>query len=189
MTVPFSTYSDPPLVDIYGAVSISKDPITGSNGTLTVAGSAIFASALVNSGSVSALSGLTVSGGATVNSGLTVSGGATINSGATFVGGTGVQTDQIGGGQSATAVAIATSGTVSTLLRVSRINPGSAITSCVMGSGTFPGQTVTVVNEAAAASSLTFAASASSLVATGAAVIGGLISKTFVWDSATTLWY
>jgi len=145
------SYSNPSLVDIYGAVSVSKDNNTGQAGNLTVEGTG------------------TVSSGLVVTSGITV--------------------DTVQGGQSATAVVLATSGTISTAARISRIAPTAAVTSCVLQSGTAAGQTVIVVNEGVAGSSATFAASASSLVALGAVVVSGLKSTQFVWDTSTNLWY
>src|ERR1041385_1706927 len=69
---------------------------------------------------------------------------------------------------SSTAPALATSGTVTTSnLGVSRVTPGSAVTACVMGTGTTNGQQCLVVNEAAASNSIQFAASATSNVAAG----------------------
>jgi hypothetical protein len=93
--------------------------------------------------------------------------------------------------QSATAAALATSGTVTTNgVGVARINPGSAVTACVLGSGTIPGQQVTVVNEAVANFTVQFAASASSFVADGINdIIPGLQMRTFFWDSAQSLWF
>jgi hypothetical protein len=99
----------------------------------------------------------------------------------------------VGGGlapiQSATAAAIATSGTVTTAgVGVARLNPGSAVTACIMGSGTLPGDLIIVSNEAALANTVQFAASATSLVADGVnCVIPGLAAKLFVWNG--TNWY
>lgn len=93
------------------------------------------------------------------------------------------------GPQSATAVVTATSGTIATAATVvSRVAPAAAITAVVLASGTFLGQVVTVVNEAAF--SITFAASGTSHVADGVSdVIPALTARMFTWDSITSLWY
>src|SRR4051794_25337732 len=92
---------------------------------------------------------------------------------------------------SSTSPALATSGTITTAnVGVARINPGSAVTAVVLGSGTISGQQITVVNEAVANFTVQFAASASSFVADGINdIIPGLQMRTFVWDSPTSLWY
>lgn len=93
--------------------------------------------------------------------------------------------------QSATAAATATSGTITTAgVSVARVSPAGAITGVILQAGTYPGQQVTVVNEAIAANSVTFAASGTSGVADGTTtVIPGLRASTFTWDSGTSLWY
>ncbi|HEY6543197.1 MAG TPA: hypothetical protein VIZ18_19800 [Ktedonobacteraceae bacterium] len=105
-------------------------------------------------------------------------------------------TAQIAGGgvapaQSATAVAIANTGTIATAnIGVSRVSPASAVTGVILAAGTIPGQLVWVVNEAVATNSVTFAASGTSNVADGVNdILSGLQSRLYVWDSATSLWY
>lgn len=92
---------------------------------------------------------------------------------------------------SSAAAAIATSGTVTTAnVGLARLNPGSAVTACVMGTGTLPGQLCLVVNEAAAGNSVQFAASGSSFVADGVnCIIPGNQAKLFAWDAAQSLWF
>jgi Pectate lyase superfamily protein len=95
--------------------------------------------------------------------------------------------------QSATAPATATSGTIATAgLGVSRVAPAGAVTSVVLQAGTVAGQTVTVVNESAAANTITFNTTpATAHVADSATepAIAGLTARSFVWDSGTSLWY
>lgn len=93
--------------------------------------------------------------------------------------------------QSATSVAIANNGTIATVgVGLSRVNPAAAVTGNILQPGVYPGQIVTVVNEAAAANTVTFAAAATSFVADGVSdAIAGLTARTFIWDSATALWY
>lgn len=93
--------------------------------------------------------------------------------------------------QSATAVATASSGTIATAnIGVSRVNPAAAITGVILAAGAYPGQQCWVVNEAAAANTVTMAASGTSNVADGVnCVIPGLQSRLFVWDSGQSLWY
>lgn len=93
--------------------------------------------------------------------------------------------------QSSSAAAVATSGTITTAgVSVARVSPTGAVTGVILQAGTFPGQEVTVVNEAVAANTVTFAASGTSNVADGtSSVIAGLTARSFVWDSATSLWY
>jgi hypothetical protein len=94
--------------------------------------------------------------------------------------------------ESAAAAATATSGTITTTgVTVARISPAGAITGVILQAlvlGNSP--IVTVLNEAVAANTVTFAASGTSNVADGASdVIAGLTARTFVWDSFTSLWY
>jgi hypothetical protein len=93
--------------------------------------------------------------------------------------------------QSATAPAIASSGTITTAATgVSRLAPAAAVTGVIMQAGTIAGQICIVVNESAAASTITMAAAGTSNVADGTScVIAGLTQKTFVWDSSTSRWY
>jgi hypothetical protein len=101
-------------------------------------------------------------------------------------------TNQFGGvtgGVSGAAITI--SGTISAASRTSKVLPGSAVTSCVLGTGTQDGQEITVVNLAqVAGSSVSFAAagSATSHLAT-VVVISGLTAARFIWDANTAVWY
>lgn len=93
--------------------------------------------------------------------------------------------------QSATAPAVASSGTIATAnVGVARVSPASAVTGVILAAGTIPGQLCLVVNEAVAANSITMAASGTSNVADGVNdVLPGLQSRLYVWDSAQSLWY
>jgi hypothetical protein len=92
-------------------------------------------------------------------------------------------------GQSATAAALATGGTITTAnIGEARVAPTAAVTGIILQSGTVGGQTVTVVNESAF--TVTFAASATSHVADGvSAIIAANRKMDFTWNSATSLWY
>lgn len=92
-------------------------------------------------------------------------------------------------GQSATAAATATGGTITTASTgVARVAPVAAITGVILQAGTKAGQQVTVVNESA--NSVTFAASGTSFVADGVSdVIAATSARMFIWDSGTALWY
>lgn len=92
--------------------------------------------------------------------------------------------------QSATAVAIASSGTIaaSGSQFVSRVAPTGNVTGVILTAGTVAGQGVTVLNESAF--TVTFAASGTSHVADGVSdVVAALTSREFVWDTGTSLWY
>jgi hypothetical protein len=93
--------------------------------------------------------------------------------------------------QSATALAVITGGTIPTGAGiVERVSPAAAVTGVILTPGTVTGQTVTVVNEAIAANSVTMAAAGTSNVADGVTtVIPGLRASTFTWDTGTSLWY
>jgi Pectate lyase superfamily protein len=95
--------------------------------------------------------------------------------------------------QSATAPVTGASGTIATAgLGVSRVAPSGAQTGIILQTGTVAGQTVTVINESAAANSLTFnTTAATSHVADSATepAIAGLTARSFTWDSSTSLWY
>lgn len=95
----------------------------------------------------------------------------------------------IASGQSASAAAIATGGTITTAsVGVARVAPTAAVTGVILQAGTKAGQQVTVVNESAF--SVTFAASGTSFVVDGASdVIAATSARAFVWDSGTALWY
>lgn len=93
--------------------------------------------------------------------------------------------------ESASSAAVADNGTITTAgVSAARVIPAAAVTGVILAVGTTGGQMCTVVNEAIAARSVTFAAVATSNVADGAAsVIAGLNARTFVWSSGTNLWY
>jgi hypothetical protein len=95
------------------------------------------------------------------------------------------------GAKSATSVAIAGSGTITTTnLGVSRLAPAGAITGVIMQPGTFDGQCCIVVITTAAANTITMAAAGTSNVAGGTTVVlAGLEAHFFVWESVTALWY
>lgn len=93
--------------------------------------------------------------------------------------------------QSATAPVTGANGTIATAgLGVSRVAPSAARAGIILQVGTAAGQTVTVVNESAAANTLTFDVAGTSHVADGVSdIIAGLTARSFVWDSGTSLWY
>lgn len=93
--------------------------------------------------------------------------------------------------QSASAAAVATNGTITTAgVSVARVAPTGAVTGVILAVGTTGGQVCTVVNEAVAANTVTFAASGTSNVADGtSSVIAGLTARRFVWDSGVSLWF
>lgn len=94
--------------------------------------------------------------------------------------------------QSTSAAAIATSGTATTSgVGVCRLAPTGAVTGCILQSGTRAGQQVWVVNEAAAANSVSWATQATSHIAGesgGTFVLAGGKAQLFVWDSGISLW-
>ena len=91
--------------------------------------------------------------------------------------------------QSLSAPAIAANGTISTAgLGVSRVSPVGAVAGIIMQAGTMPGQQCCVLNESGF--TLTMAIAGTSHVADGVSdVIPGLAARTFVWDTASSLWY
>lgn len=95
------------------------------------------------------------------------------------------------GGVSSTAAATATSGTITTAnVATARVTPAAAVTGVILQAGTVTGQEVTVLNEAVAANTVTFAVSGTSNVADGVSrAIPGLTAVAFVWDGTTSLWY
>jgi hypothetical protein len=71
-----------------------------------------------------------------------------------------------------------------------RVAPTAAYTGIILQAGQFSGQQCIVINESAAANTLTMAAAGTSNVADGAScVLAGLRQMAFAWDSATSLWY
>lgn len=92
---------------------------------------------------------------------------------------------------SATAAVVATGGTITTAgVTVARVNPGAAVTGVILEAGSLDGQVCTVVNTSASADSVTFAAAATSNVASGtSAVIAGVTGQMFVWSEAAALWF
>ena len=91
---------------------------------------------------------------------------------------------------STTADAVATGGTISTSgVTVARVAPTAAVTGVILEPGEYPGKRLTVVNEAASADSVTFAAAGTSNVALGtSAVIAGQASLTLTWNPFLGLW-
>ena len=94
---------------------------------------------------------------------------------------------------SATSAVIATSGTITTAgVSQARVAPAGAVTGIIMQPGTIPGQRVFVLNESAAANTVTFnTAPATANVADAATetAIAGLTGRYFEWDAVTLLWY
>lgn len=90
---------------------------------------------------------------------------------------------------SATASAIANGVTLQAgATDVIRVAPAGAVTGVIMAAGLFPGDAVVVINEAAAANTVTFAAQGTSRVADGtSSVIPGLTARRFVWSGS--LWF
>jgi hypothetical protein len=92
---------------------------------------------------------------------------------------------------SLTALDPGASGTIATNgLDVVRVNPAAARAACILQKGTFLGQEVTVVNEAAAASgfSITFDVVANSFVSNGVtSVIAAANARCFAWTGVS--WY
>ncbi|SRR6266567_1693669 len=94
-----------------------------------------------------------------------------------------------GGGAGASCT---TGGTISTATRVSKSVTGSAVTGVILGSGTQDGQELTVVNTAAAASSISFATAGSAAASSHCAtdfVFSGARAAKFVWEATSALWY
>ena len=81
------------------------------------------------------------------------------------------------------------SGITTTGVAVLRIVANGAYTGIILEAGTVSAQTCVVINESAAADSLTMAATGSNVADGSSCVIDGLTQKTFVWDTATALWY
>lgn len=92
--------------------------------------------------------------------------------------------------QSASAPALATGGTITTAgVAIARVAPAAAVTGVILQPGTGT-QEIWVVNESTGASSVTFAAAATSNVADGtSSAIAGLTARKLVWSSAQNLWY
>lgn len=92
-------------------------------------------------------------------------------------------------GQSASAAAIASSGTITTTnIGEARVAPTGNVTGIIMQAGTAAGQECVVTNESTF--TVTFAAVATSNVADGvSAVIAANRCMFFKWDSSTSKWY
>jgi hypothetical protein len=123
-----------------------------------------------------------------VASGATTANGNTIEraSGVTTVAGNWVTDFQ----SSAPQIARSNSTITTQNLRVVRVTAAAAAAGVVLGAGYQHGQTVTIIHEGAATNTIMFAASGTSNVADGASdVISGLTSRSYVWDTATNLWY
>ena len=88
-----------------------------------------------------------------------------------------------------TATAISTGATLTGgTTDVVRVSPAAAVTGVILAAGQFSGDVVIVVNEAAAANTVTFAAVGTSNVADGtSSVIAGLTARRFVWSGSK--WY
>ena len=89
------------------------------------------------------------------------------------------------------AAAIANGSTIATANGgIARCTAAAACTGVIMAAGTKTGQTVVVINESAAANTITMAAAGTSNVAGGTTVsLAGLAAHLFVWDAGTSLWY
>lgn len=92
---------------------------------------------------------------------------------------------------SATAPDPGNGGTITTSgVGVAKVNPAGAETGIILQAGIIDGQEVTVINEAVAANTLTFAAAATSNVVDGASdIIAGAKCRTYCWESVTARWY
>lgn len=90
---------------------------------------------------------------------------------------------------SASSPAVGTGGTIDTTnVGVAKVTPAGAVTGVILEAGIKDGQEVTVMNQSG--SSITFAAYATSNVASGTAcVIAATTAKRFVWDSVAAAWY
>lgn len=80
-------------------------------------------------------------------------------------------------------------GTINTANGIARVSPAAARTGCILQAGTTSGQIIWVINEAASANSVTFAASGSNVADGTSDVIAGLTARCFVWDSSVNLWF
>lgn len=102
------------------------------------------------------------------------------------------ETSGTGGGVDVTTTAVVNvnGDTIPTTSDIARSVPGGAITGVILQPGTYNGQRVVVVNEAAAGNTITFAAAGTSNVADGVTtVIPGLRGSQFWWNAATARWY
>ena len=96
----------------------------------------------------------------------------------------------VAGSISGSASAIANNGTIPSSVGVQRVTAAAACTGAILAAGSRAGQQVVVINESAAANTITFAASGTSNVAGGTTVsLAGLAAHLFVWDTGTSLWY
>lgn len=102
------------------------------------------------------------------------------------------------GGATRVALAVTSGGvqvpgngaTLPTTGGLTRVAPGGAVTGIILQPGISNGQLVTVVNEAIAANTLTFAAAGTSNVSDGTgSVIAGVTGRSFIWDAAVSLWF
>lgn len=93
--------------------------------------------------------------------------------------------------ESATAPAIVNGATIVTNgVKTGRVSPAGAVSGISLGAGSYQGQTFFLINEAGAANTVTFAVAGTSRVASGtSAVVAGLTSRLFVWDTVQALWY
>lgn len=92
--------------------------------------------------------------------------------------------------QSATAQALTSGGTIATAgPEVQRVAPPAAVAAIILQAGTVAGQRCIVVNEAAAANVVTFAATGSNVADGSGSPIAGLTARSFIWNAGTSLWY
>lgn len=140
--------------------------------------------------------GGSVGGVGFANNSASINQGNTVENCTFNAGGTNPVTTPISGAwitdlESATSVAIAGAGTITTNgVKTSRVNPAAAVTGVIMQAGSYSGQEITVFNEAIAANTITFAAVGTSRVADGvSSPIPGLVGRKFVWNVAQSLWY
>lgn len=91
--------------------------------------------------------------------------------------------------QSSTAPDPGAGGTINTGVGVARVSPAAARTGIILQAGTQAGQMCMVINEAASANSITFAASSSNVSGGSSVVIAGGAKQIFVWDSSVSLWF
>jgi hypothetical protein len=95
--------------------------------------------------------------------------------------------------QSSSAPVITNGNTINTAgVGVARVAPGGAVTGIILQAGTTPGQVVTVINESAAANTITWNTTPATANIADSATEGnipGLTARTYCWDSSTSLWY
>lgn len=90
---------------------------------------------------------------------------------------------QIGGGKSLTTIATSPANVIPMTSRFAAIT-GAGIATCAVGTGTYDGQEVTILNLGAAC---TITSATSGLAA--ASTLASLASHVYHWEQATALWY